>query len=35
MTNDPTDTTEIPNMDFGITDPDRRQIVDGLNHLLA
>ena len=30
-----TDNTDIPKMDFGITEPDRRQIVEGLKHLLA
>jgi starvation-inducible DNA-binding protein len=32
MTNDYSD---IPKMDFGIADSDRRQIIEGLNHLLA
>lgn len=30
-----TDTDEIPKMDFGIADTDRRQIIKGLKHLLA
>ena len=30
-----TDTNEIPKMDFGIADTDRRQIIKGLKHLLA
>ncbi|MEY4209044.1 MAG: hypothetical protein RLZZ20_2196 [Pseudomonadota bacterium] len=29
------DTTDIPKMDFGITDTDRRQIIEGLKRLLA
>ena len=29
------DTTDIPKMDFGIADTDRRQIIEGLKHLLA
>lgn len=32
MTNDITD---IPKIDFGIAEPDRRLIIDGLKHLLA
>ena len=30
-----TDTTDIPKQDLGIAEPDRRQIVEGLKHLLA
>ncbi len=31
----PTDNSDIPIMDFGIAESDRRHIVEGLNHLLA
>lgn len=30
-----TDHTDIPKIDFGIADPDRKQIIEGLEHLLA